>query len=201
MYMHFFVIEFEPEVVRCLVLLVLKIPVYRQFLYKFFFCSKSLQQLKIASNFSESFGAHTLWPLEWKTQCSGPDHLGQATKSSRDSEENGVVLHLGHTVVLKQDAGVSVYIWPWVLGFTLGEKDIWNHFVDLGDQFEHIVVWEMFERELSLASVPWVGLSEHGVPVAWHNSAGFQGVPDEIVEFLVGDVLATEILSELGEPN
>jgi len=166
-----------------------------------FFLEKKLQHLKIASHLSESFGAQTLWPLQWKTQSSGPDHLGQATESSGDSEEHGVVLHLGHTVVLKQNSGVSVYIWPWVLGFTLSQKDIWNKFVDLGDQFEHIIVWEMFQCELSLASVPWVGLSEHGVSVAWHDSARFQGVPDEVVEFLVGNVLATEILSELGEPD
>ena len=110
-------------------------------------------------------------------------------------------MHLGHTVVLKQNAGVSVYIWPWVLGFTLGQEDVWNKFVDLGDQFEHIVVWKVFESELSLASVPWVGLSEHRVSVAWHDSARLQGVPDEVVEFLVGNVLAAEILSELGEPD
>lgn len=177
----------------------LEIPVYRQFLYVFVL--EKPRYLKIASHFSESFSAQTLWPLQWKAQSSGPDHLGQATQSSRDSEEHGVVLHLGHTVVLKQNAGVSVYIWPWVLGFTLGQEDVWNKFVDLGDQFEHIVVWKVFESELSLASVPWVGLSEHRVSVAWHDSARLQGVPDEVVEFLVGNVLAAEILSELGEPD
>jgi len=96
---------------------------------------------------------------------------------------------------------VSVYVWPWVLGFTLSQKNIWNKFVDLGDQFEHIVIWEMFQSELSLASVPWIGLSKNGVSVAWNDSSGFQGVPDEVVEFFVGNVLATEIFSELGEPD
>jgi len=96
---------------------------------------------------------------------------------------------------------VGIYVWPWVLGFTLSQENIWNDFVDLSDQFEHIVVWEVFQSELSLASVSWIGFSENGVSVAWDDSSGFQGVPDEIVEFFVGDVFATEIFSELGQPD
>jgi len=96
---------------------------------------------------------------------------------------------------------VSVYVWPWVLGLTLGEEDIWHNLVDLADQLEHIVVWEVLEGKLSLALVSWIGLSEHGVSVAWHHSAALESVPDEIVELLVANVLAAQVLSELSEPD
>jgi len=116
-------------------------------------------------------GAETLWSLEWKAKCSAPDHLTQAAQCTADAEEDGVVLHFGHTVVLEKDATVSIYVWPWVLSFALGQENIWNNFVDLSDELEHWVVWEVLEGELSLASVSWIGLSENGVSVAWHHSA------------------------------
>jgi len=157
--------------------------------------------LEIAGELSELLGAEGLWSLEWEAKSSAPDHLRQAAQSSADAKENGVVLHLGHAVVLEEHTRVGVYVWPWVLGLTLSKKDIWHNLVDLADQLEHIVVWEVLEGKLSLTSVSWIGLSEHGVSVAWHHSAGLERVPDEIVELLVADVLTAQVLSELGEPD
>ena len=37
------------------------------------------------------------------------------TKSSANSKENGIVVHLLHAVVLEQDTGMGIYIRPGVL--------------------------------------------------------------------------------------
>lgn len=160
-----------------------------------------MSNLEIAGELSELLGAEGLWSLEWETESSAPDHLGQAAQCSADAKKHGVVLHLGHAVVLKEHTGVGVYVWPWVLSLTLSKENIWHNLVDLADELEHIVIWEVLEGELSLTSVSWIGLSEDGVSVAWHDSAALEGVPDEVVELLVAHVLAAQVLSELSKPD
>ena len=49
----------------------------------------------------ETLGRHGLWSLQGETHGTGPDHLGEAAQSAGDTEKNSVVVHLGHTVVLK----------------------------------------------------------------------------------------------------
>ena len=72
---------------------------------------------------------------------------------------------------LEEDTRVGIYIWPWVLGFTLFQENIWNKFVDLSDQFEELVIWEMLESKFTLASVSWIGLSEDGMTVTWDDTS------------------------------
>lgn len=162
--------------------------------------SEFFRNLKITGHFPQFLSAQRFWSFQRQTKSSAPDHLTQASQSPGNTKQNGIILHLGHTVVLKENTRVSIYVWPWVLSFTLSQKNIWNKFVDLSDQFKHIVIWQVFQSKFSLTSVPWIGLSKNGVAVAWNNSSRFQGVPDEVVEFFIGDILTTEIFSELGEP-
>ena len=70
---------------------------------------------------------------------------------------------------LQKHTAVSVNVGPWVLGLALFQQDVGDDLVQLTDQFEHGVVGEVLERELSLASVPRIRLPEHGVAVTWHN--------------------------------
>ena len=60
---------------------------------------------------------------------------------------------------------MGVNIWPWVLGLALLEENTWDDFVELGDQLEELVVGEVLEGELALASVTWVSLAEDGVAI------------------------------------
>lgn len=43
-------------------------------------------------------------------------------------------MHFSHAVVLEEDTGVGVDIWPWVFGFAHFEEDVWDDFVDLADE-------------------------------------------------------------------
>ena len=49
----------------------------------------------------EALSRHGLGTLQGQTSGTGPDHLGEAAQGARHAEQNGVVVHLGHAVVLK----------------------------------------------------------------------------------------------------
>ena len=51
--------------------------------------------------FLEAFSGHRFGSFKRKSDGSGPDHLREAAKSSGDTEENSVIFHLGHVVVLE----------------------------------------------------------------------------------------------------
>merc|ERR1712173_263997 len=108
-------------------------------------------------------------------------------------------MHFSHAVVLKKDTRVRIYIGPWVLGFALFEKDVWDNFVDLSDQFEHRVVGKMFQSKFSLARVPGIGLPEDGVSVTGNDASRFQSVPDEFPELIVR-YFTTQIFLKFSQP-
>ena len=91
------------------------------------------------------------------------------TESSADSEENGVVVHLLHDVVLEQDTGVGVHIGPGVLDLASFSENWWDNHVQVGHELEHLVVGQVLEGELALAGVTGVGLTENGMTVTGDN--------------------------------
>jgi len=50
------------------------------------------------------------------TEGTIPDELSGNTKSTRDTKENGVVLHLGQTVMSEENTRMSIDVGPGVLG-------------------------------------------------------------------------------------
>jgi hypothetical protein len=52
-----------------------------------------------------------------------PDQLRGNTESTRNTEENGVVILLSETVVLEEDTRVGIHIGPRVLGLTVLSKN------------------------------------------------------------------------------
>jgi hypothetical protein len=56
---------------------------------------------------------------ERRTSTKGtiPDELCSNTKGTGDTEEDGVVLHLGEAVVGEEDTRVGINVGPGVLGF------------------------------------------------------------------------------------
>ena len=63
----------------------------------FFFC------LHLLNEFLETFSGHWLWSFKWETDGTWPDHLGEAAQSTGNTEQNCVIVHFSHTVVLKYD--------------------------------------------------------------------------------------------------
>lgn len=51
-----------------------------------------------------------------------------------------------------------------------------------------------------VVSLPGVGFSEHGVSVAGHHLSGLEGLPDELLESLLGEVVA-DLLAQFLEPD
>jgi len=151
--------------------------------------------------FLEAFSGHRFWSLKGESYSSGPDHLGEATKSSGDTEENSVVFHLCHVVVLEKDTRVGIYVGPWVLSLALLEEDVWDDLVELGDELEELVVRKVFQSEFSLAGVSRISLSENSVTVARDDSTTLEGVPDEVSEFLIGNFVGSKVSNELSEPD
>jgi hypothetical protein len=110
-----------------------------------------------------------------------PDQLAQASKRARHTKEHGVVLVLLQAVVLEQNSRVRVHVWPWIvkstdivvkltqktyLGLALLQQNVRRHLVHIGNQLEHLVIGQMLQSKLSLASVTWIGLSEDSMSVA-----------------------------------
>ena len=58
----------------------------------------------------ETLGRHGLWSLQGETHGAGPDHLGEATQSAGNTEQNSVVVHLGHTVVLNLELKLAIFV-------------------------------------------------------------------------------------------
>jgi hypothetical protein len=116
--------------------------------------------------------------------------LRKDTNGSRDTKEDGVVRLFSEAVVLKEDTGVRVDVWPWVLGLAVLGQDAWGDLVDGGDQVEEVIVRHVLEGKLSLSGVSWVGLSQDGMTVTWDNTAGLKGVPKIGLDVLLGDIRA-----------
>ena len=57
----------------------------------------------------QTSNANTIYNMEIPLQ------INQLTKRPADSEEDSVVVHFLHSVVLQQDTRVRIHIWPGVL--------------------------------------------------------------------------------------
>ena len=117
----------------------------------------------------EAVGGHGLGPLERQAEGAVPDERGQRAEGARHAEEDRVVRHLRHAVVLQQDAAVGVHVGPRVLDLAQVEQDARHHVVELRHQVEHLVVGQVLQRKLALARVARVRLAQHRVAVTGHH--------------------------------
>ena len=141
-----------------------------------------------------------LWTLEGHTQSTVPDQLGQHSETTGDTEENGVEVLLNQTIGREEDTRVGIDVGPGVLGLAVLEENAGSDGVDLGDELEEGIVGDVLQGELTLASVTGIGLAENGVTVTGNNLAALEGLPDVLLDGLVRDILATELLAHLGDP-
>ena len=82
-------------------------------------------------HFHEHVSGKGFWSFDGQAEGTVPDEGSQDAKSSGDAEQDSVVVHFLHAVVLQQDTGMGVYIGPWVLHFAGLGEDWWHHLVDL----------------------------------------------------------------------
>ena len=97
----------------------------------------------------------------------------------------------------EEDTAVGINVWPWVLGLAVLKENIWRDLVDLGDQLEQWVVWQMFQGKLTLACVSWIGLTQDSVTVAGQNLARLECGPNELLDLLISWVVAQSLLGLL----
>ena len=129
-----------------------------------------------------------------------PDELGSNTERTRDTEEDGVEVHLVETVVRQENTGVRIDVRPGVLRLAGLEEDARDDVVDLVDELEERVFGEVLESELALRHVARVGLAEDGVAVAGHDLATLERRPNVFTHRLVGCVLA-DLGLHLAQPD
>ena len=59
-------------------------------------------------------------------------------------------------IVGEENTRVSIYIGPWVLGFSCLQKNLGCDRIDLADHLEERVIGKMLEREFTLGAVAWI---------------------------------------------
>lgn len=163
---------------------------------------KSLRQksnLKLGHDLGPLLRAEGLGALDGRADCAVDDELREDTDGAGNTEEDGVVAGLGEAVVLEEDTGVGIDVGEGVLGLAVLGEDTWGDLVDLADQLEHGVVWEVLLGKLALGHVAGVSLAENGVAVTGDDLAGVEGGPEVVGDGLVGQIVADGSL-HLGEP-
>lgn len=148
----------------------------------------------------ESVGGHGLGAFDGESQGAVPHERGQDAESTRHAEQDGVVVHLLQAVVLEEDAGVSINVRPWVLDLAQFSQDWRHNLVDVADELEQRVVGQMLEGELALASVARIGLAEDSVSVAGNDLSRLEGLPDEVLDFVLVGVVS-ELAAQLLQPH
>jgi hypothetical protein len=159
-----------------------------------------LQKLLGSNQLAPSLSAERLRTLNWRTNGTINDELRQDTKSAGHTKQNSVVVLFSKTIVLQQDTGVSIDVGVWVLGLSVLGKNARSDLVNLGNELEHWVIWEMLLCELALGNVAGVGLAENSVAVTWNDLAGLKGGPEIFLDLLVREIRADRGLHLL-EPD
>lgn len=88
-----------------------------------------------------------------------------------------------------KDKSYSINVRVWVLGLSVLSQDTWGDLVNLGNQLEHRVRWEMGLGECALSHVTRISLAENSVSVTWDDLASLEGGPEVVLDSLVAQVI------------
>jgi hypothetical protein len=148
-----------------------------------------LSSLQLAANeLSVLLSREGLGSLNGSTNSTVNDELGKDTESTGNTEQNSVVGLLSKTVVLEENTRVGVHIGPGVLGLTVLGENLGSNLVDGGNKMEEVVVGHVLKSELTLGSVTGIGLSEDSMTVTGNDTASVKGVPEVLLNVLLGNV-------------
>jgi hypothetical protein len=109
--------------------------------------------------------------LDRKAECSGPNLSWGDTEGSRDTEQDGVVVVLGETVVHEESTRACVNVGPWVADLSGFCKFLGNDFVVGLHKFNQVVVLDKLLSEFEFANETRVSLSQDCVAVTWNDLA------------------------------
>jgi hypothetical protein len=104
------------------------------------------------SPFLKHCSGNRLGTLKGVAQTAVPSDVGHAAQCAAYTEQYGVEVILGQTVVHLDNAGLCVNVRPRVLGLAVLSQNARSNFKDLGDNFEQRVVFKArgVEAELTL---------------------------------------------------
>lgn len=94
---------------------------------------------------------------------------------------------------------MSVDVGVWVLCLSVLGQDTRGNLVDLADQLEHWVLWELTQSELSLGNIARVSLAEDSMAIAGYDTTRVESVPKVLGDVGVAEVGANSLL-HLREP-
>ena len=69
-----------------------------------------------------------------------------------------------------------------VLGLAVLRQDARGNLVDLADELEHRVIWQLAKSELPLRDISRISLSKDRMTIAGDDTAGVQGRPQIICD-------------------
>lgn len=157
-------------------------------------------RLKLSTNqLGVGLSAERLGALDGHTKSTVDDQLGKDTNGTGHTEQDGVVVSLGQTVVLEENSRVGIDVGVRVLGLSVLGQNAGGDLVDLADQLEQRVIGQLAESKLALGDVTGVSLAQNGVTVTGDDLAAVKGGPEVVLDGLVTDVAADGLL-HLGDP-
>lgn len=124
--------------------------------------------------------------LDGHAEGSGPDLSGGDSESARDTEQDGVVIVLGETVVHEEGTGSTVDIGEGVLNLTSSSEDFGDDLVVGFNELNQVRSLNEFVGEVEFADETGVGLSQDGVSVSGNNLTGGHGVGDVLTDIVLG---------------
>jgi len=132
--------------------------------------------------------------LEWQSKCTIPVQLAQPTDGTGNSEEDGVVLILGESIVPEKYSRVGVDVRVWVGCLSMFGQDVGHDTVDGVDDLEQFVIGHVLQCKFPLAGVTRVGLTEYSVAVSWNDLSSVERIPCKL-----GDGVGVDLLSFCGK--
>lgn len=146
--------------------------------------------LAALSLLQETLEVDALGALNGETQGAVPDELGEGTQTTRDTKGGGVVQGLVEAVVVEEDTGAAVDVGVRVLGLAVLLEDLGGDAAVLLNQLEDGVLGNggagsgVVHESLKSR----VRLTQNGVAVTRHDTAGVEGRPEVIVDILLSVV-------------
>lgn len=147
-------------------------------------CGKSSEVLQI-----KGVGA-----LDGQTEGTAPYLSRHDTEGTRDSEEDGVVIMLGKTVVHEEGTRAAIDIGPWVLDLASSVEALGDLLVVSLDELDKVVVVNVLVRELKLADKARIGLAEHSVTISWNDLTRLESDIDELTNILTSPAITVLLL-------
>jgi len=124
--------------------------------------------------------------LDGHAEGSGPDLASGDSESARDTEQDGVVIVLGETVVHEEGTRSTINIRPGVLDLTSGSEHFGDDFVVGLNELDQVRSFNELIGEVEFANETGVGLAQDSVSIAGNNLSRGHGIGDMLTDIILG---------------